>query len=69
MGGTDGDVLRLMVRDSGHDVDAPAATGNGIGLKNTRQRLIHFYKDRFEMKAEPMLTGGFEVTISIPYEQ
>jgi LytS/YehU family sensor histidine kinase len=65
----DGDVLRLLVRDSGRAVDTPVASGNGIGLRNTRQRLSHFYKDSFEMKAEPMPAGGFEVAIAIPYEQ
>ena len=42
--------------------------GHGIGLRNTRERLAHFYQNDFQMRAEPLLEGGFEVVISIPYE-
>jgi LytS/YehU family sensor histidine kinase len=65
----DGDVLHLRVRDSGPQGLSPAHIGNGIGLKNTRERLQHFYQDRFEMSADAREAGGFEVAISIPYEQ
>jgi sensor histidine kinase YesM len=65
----EGALLRLRVRDTG-----PAATqrdqsdGHGIGLKNTRERLAHFYPNRFAMTAAALDKGGFEVTITIPYE-
>jgi LytS/YehU family sensor histidine kinase len=42
--------------------------GHGIGLRNTRERLVHFYQDAFQMRAEPLSGGGFEVAISFPYE-
>jgi signal transduction histidine kinase len=42
--------------------------GHGIGLKNTRERLAHFYPGRFAMTAGPQEAGGFEVAITIPYE-
>jgi hypothetical protein len=42
--------------------------GHGIGLRNTRERLVHFYQEDFQMCAEPHSEGGFEVAISIPYE-
>jgi len=42
--------------------------GHGIGLRNTRERLVHFYQDAFQMRAERLDGGGFEVAISIPYE-
>lgn len=64
----DGAILHLRVRDTGPGAPALKQNGNGIGLKNTRERLHHFYQDRFEMKAAPMSAGGFEVAISIPYE-
>lgn len=64
-----GSVLQLTVRDTGSGQMAPSHKGNGIGLKNTRERLQHFYQGRFEMKAEAQKSGGFEVAISIPYEQ
>lgn len=65
----DGGILRLRVCDSGPRGLSPAHEGNGIGLKNTRERLQHFYLDRFEMRADAREAGGFEVAISIPYEQ
>ena len=65
----EGGVLQLRVRDTGSGIMTPAHQGNGIGLKNTRARLQHFYQDSFEMKAAAHEDGGFEVAISIPYEQ
>jgi len=65
----DGDVLRLNVRDSGSRLNGQSTPGNGIGLPNTRERLVHFYQDSFDMKAVPLETGGFEVAIAIPYER
>jgi LytS/YehU family sensor histidine kinase len=65
----DGDLLRLEVRDSGAGRNGHAKPGNGIGLKNTRDRLAHFYQDAYAMKAQPLAQGGFEVAIAIPYER
>jgi sensor histidine kinase YesM len=70
----DGSQLRLRIRDTGpaQQIDcrrqASKAAGNGIGLSNTRERLAHFYRDAFAMKAAPLDAGGFEVDIAIPYE-
>lgn len=63
----DGDVLRLHVRDTGLRLNSQSKPGNGIGLTNTRDRLVHFYQDSFDMKALPLEEGGFEVAIAIPY--
>jgi Histidine kinase len=65
----DGNLLRLQVKDSGTGRNGRAKPGNGIGLKNTRDRLSHFYQDGYVMQAEPLSTGGFEVAIAIPYER
>jgi LytS/YehU family sensor histidine kinase len=65
----DGNRLRLQVRDSGARVNGHAKPGNGIGLKNTRERLAHFYHETYEMVAGPLDAGGFEVAITIPYER
>ena len=65
----DGSMLLLQVRDSGGGQRAPHQNGHGIGLKNTRERLAHFYRDNYSMKAQPVASGGFEVAISIPYER
>jgi sensor histidine kinase YesM len=65
----DGHLLRLEVRDSGVGMNGHSKPGNGIGLKNTRERLIHFYQDAYDMSALPLERGGFEVAITIPYER
>jgi LytS/YehU family sensor histidine kinase len=64
-----GHELHLRVRDTGRGFSTHRQNGHGIGLRNTRERLIHFYQDAYEMKAQSMETGGFEVAISIPYER
>ncbi len=48
---------------------SPCHNGHGIGLKNARERLSHFYHDEYSMQAHPLDTGGFEVAITIPYER
>ena len=65
----DGNLLRLQVRNSGSGRNGCSKPGNGIGLKNTRERLTHFYREGYAMKAEPLATDGFEVAIAIPYER
>jgi hypothetical protein len=65
----DGHLLRLEVRDSGVGMNGHSKPGNGIGLKNTRERLAHFYQDAYHMSALPLERGGFEVAIAIPYER
>lgn len=64
----EGSTLHLRVRDSGSGLSSAPQNGHGIGLKNTRDRLAHFYPDGYSMKAQPMESGGFEVAIAIPYE-
>jgi signal transduction histidine kinase len=64
----DGNLLRLEVRDTGAGRNGHSKPGNGIGLKNTRERLTHFYQDGYVMKAQPS-GNGFEVAIAIPYER
>ncbi len=69
----EGDALHLRVRDTGRDPKAgtskPQQNGHGIGLKNTRERLAHFYREDYSMQAQPLDAGGFEVAITIPYER
>jgi LytS/YehU family sensor histidine kinase len=62
--------LNLRVRDDGNGLPAyskPDCSRSGVGLANTRARLVQLYgpAQRFELaNAEG---GGCEVTISIPY--
>ncbi len=65
----EGGLLHLEVRDTGSGPNGHATPGNGIGLKNTRERLTHFYQNAYDMKAHPLETGGFKVAITIPYER
>lgn len=62
-----GDQLRMQVRDTG-SVAQKSKTGHGIGLSSTRDRLAHFYPGVHHFSAGPLPTGGYEVTIEIPYE-
>ena len=65
----EGELLRLRVRDTGAAVPRrDQSEGHGIGLRNTRERLAHFYPDRFAMTTAALDAGGFEVAITIPYE-
>ena len=54
--------------DNGPGNEAPNTSGHGIGLRNTRERLQHFYKDNFEIRVNRPKTGGYEVSITIPFE-
>jgi LytS/YehU family sensor histidine kinase len=65
----DGNMLLLCVRDTGSTrSDRAQPGGYGIGLKNTRERLAHFYAGDYVMTAQSLDIGGFEVAITIPYE-
>lgn len=65
----EGAMLHLRVRDSGPGISKQSQNGHGIGLKNTRERLAHFYQGQYAMEAQPLAAGGFEVAIAIPYER
>jgi LytS/YehU family sensor histidine kinase len=64
-----GEHLHLYIRDNGPGLSTETKSGHGIGLKNTRDRLAHFYRDKYDMSAKTLASGGFEVFIRIPYEQ
>ena len=63
----EGNRLRISVRDSGPG-KSDSTHGNGIGLRNTRERLSYFYPREHILHAGTAKTGGFEVAIEIPYE-
>ena len=64
----DGDLLHMLIRDTGPGGGYAKQNGHGIGLSNTRERLAHFYPNGYTMQAQPLGAGGFEVAITIPYE-
>ena len=64
-----GDKLQFTVRDNGPGLNGNSTPGHGIGLKNTEQRLSHFYQNDYRFVAKERESGGFEVSITIPYER
>jgi sensor histidine kinase YesM len=61
--------MRLQVRDNGPGMNGRSASGFGLGLSNTKERLSHFYQNDYEFRAFQPESGGFQVSITIPYEK
>jgi signal transduction histidine kinase len=61
--------MRLQVRDNGPGRKGRSASGFGLGLSNTKERLAHFYQKDYEFLAFQPESGGFQVPITIPYEK
>lgn len=59
----------LQVRDNGPGMNGRSASGFGLGLSNTKERLAHFYPNDYEFHAFQPEAGGFQVSITIPYEK
>jgi sensor histidine kinase YesM len=64
-----GSRVQLRVSDNGPGLNGRSHPGFGIGLSNTRERLVHFYQDNYELRAGQPESGGFEVLITIPFER
>ena len=64
-----GDRLWMQIRDNGAGVSTAPSKGHGIGIRNTRERLAYFYPNAHDFKAGSLATGGYEVTIEIPFER
>jgi sensor histidine kinase YesM len=64
-----GDKLWMQVKDDGCGMDSSSTKGHGIGLQNIRERLAYFYPDSYEFRTVSPASGGYEVTIQIPYER
>ncbi len=61
--------MRLQVRDNGPGMNGSSSSGFGLGLSNTKERLAHFYQNDYEFRAFRPESGGFQVSITIPYEK
>jgi sensor histidine kinase YesM len=64
-----GSRVQLRVCDNGPGFNGRSHPGFGIGLSNTRERLVHFYQDNYELRAGQPESGGFEVLITLPFER
>jgi sensor histidine kinase YesM len=61
--------MQLLVRDNGPGLNGKSDPGFGVGLVNTRDRLVHFYQGDYELRTFQPESGGFAVSITIPYER
>jgi len=61
--------MQLQVRDNGPGSNGGPHPGFGVGLLNTRERLNHFYRNDYELRTSQPESGGFEVSITIPFER
>jgi sensor histidine kinase YesM len=62
-------VVHLSVRDNGPGLKNKSTPGHGIGLRNTEDRLALFYPKNYQFRSGDAESGGFEVSIIIPYER
>ena len=58
----------LMVGDNGVGFEAQGKPGQGIGLRNVRERLEVFYRGRASFRIGSTATGGTEAMLVIPCE-
>ena len=61
----EGEHLHLSVGDNGPGLAAPAE--DGVGLRNTRDRLESLYGDKQSLVLEPAEGGGLVAHITLPY--
>ena len=60
-----GSVLSIVVSDNGRG-QGDNDLQEGVGIRNTRDRLRQLYRDSFELTLTEPAGGGFEVLISLP---
>ncbi len=59
--------LSIEIRDNGRGLPHPAMLREGVGLRNTRARLVQLYGDSHRFTLRNATDGGTIVAIEIPY--
>lgn len=59
--------LTLEVRDNGIGAPPGAVLSEGVGFRNTRERLRSLYGDDHRFEAGPQPSGGFRVLVDLPF--
>jgi signal transduction histidine kinase len=60
----------LSVRDNGGGFEEDTSTvTEGVGLSNTRERLLHRFGEGARLELSSPRAGGGEVTLFMPYER
>ena len=63
-----GDSLQLVVEDDGAGCERHSAgAGTGIGLRNTRERLMALHGTRASLALEPLAGGGTRALVTLPF--
>jgi len=60
-------LLRLRVQDNGRGLGAAEPPREGIGLSNTRARLLHLYGEAQKLRFHSPPEGGLAVEIELPF--
>jgi two-component system, LytTR family, sensor kinase len=63
-----GQRLRVEVRDNGPGLAPTNGVANGVGLANTRSRLLRLYGDNHDFGMMNAAEGGLVVTLEIPFQ-
>jgi two-component system LytT family sensor kinase len=63
----DGNELALCVADDGRGLRDPAPGGHGLGLSNTRARLLALHPGTASLTVETRQGGGVLVTVRLPF--
>jgi two-component system LytT family sensor kinase len=64
------DRLRITVENSGHQTDGEQwKNGNGVGLRNTKDRLKTLYGESHKLLLEWPESGGCQVTVELPFRK
>lgn len=61
--------LRLEVLDDGLGLPEAVKPGGGVGLANTRTRLLHLYGEAQRLEIGNVLQGGCAVKITLPFRE